>query len=104
MLGWKVGATTAAVLAALSLAGTGALAAETKGTKDLRSYVCTDVMRMSGEDRQIALAIVHGYALGKKGTTRFDVDALAQITDKFVEYCLDHPAENALESFEKIAR
>ena len=42
--------------------------------------------------------------LGKKGTTKFDVETLATITDKFLDYCLDNPKENALAAFEKIAR
>jgi hypothetical protein len=42
--------------------------------------------------------------LGKKGTTRHDVEKLSTITDRFLDYCLGHPAENALQSFEKIAK
>jgi len=41
--------------------------------------------------------------LGKKGTTQYEVDALAQVTDQFIDYCLDHPAAHALQSFEKFA-
>jgi hypothetical protein len=60
-------------------------------------------MRLSGNDRDIAIAFAHGYVLGKKGTTQYDVDALAQITDRFIDYCLDHPADKALQSFENLA-
>jgi hypothetical protein len=28
---------------------------------------------------------------------------LAQITDRFIDHCLDHPADKALQSFEKLA-
>jgi hypothetical protein len=48
--------------------------------------------------------LLHGYVLGEKGTTRYEIPVLAQITDKFLDYCLDHPTENALQSFEKIAK
>ena len=93
------------MLIALSFAGTNVLAAApSDSTKDLSSFQCKDMMRLSGEDRQIALALVHGYALGKKGTTQYDVERLSQITDQFVDYCLDHPAENALKSFDKMAQ
>ena len=85
----------------LVLAGT----AETADAKrDFATLACRDVMRLSGAERDIALAFTHGYMLGKKGTTQYDVDALAQITDQFIDYCLDHPAENALQSFEKFAK
>ena len=102
----KLAVLATAALAALCTAGTVAVAAEPSSAfeRDLGSSSCKDLMRMSGADRDIALAFVHGYALGKKGTTRYDVEKLSEITDRFLDYCLDHPAENALRSFEKIAR
>ncbi len=106
MLRLNVATTTAAILAALSFAGMGALAADppSANERDLKNNLCKDVMRLSGEDREIALALAHGYVLGKKGTTRYEIEKLAEITDRFLDYCLDHPTENALESFEKIAK
>ncbi|MGD1983172.1 MAG: HdeA/HdeB family chaperone [Chromatiaceae bacterium] len=71
--------------------------------RDFSTQSCKDIMRLSGEDREIALAFAHGYVLGKKGTTRYDVDRLAGITDRFIDYCLDNPRTNALQSFERIA-
>ena len=38
---------------------------------DMNHYLCKDIMRMSGEERGVALGVMHGYALGKKGTTSF---------------------------------
>jgi hypothetical protein len=94
----------AAVVTFFVLAGTSA-AAETMDTKrDFGDQTCKDIMRLSGTDRDIALAFSHGYMLGKKGTTQYEVEALAQITDQFIDYCLDHPTENALKSFEKFAK
>jgi hypothetical protein len=52
----------------------------------------------------VSLALVHGYRLGKMGTTQFNTMALAEITDKFMDYCLDNPNEKALASFEKVAK
>ena len=99
----KVAILSALIVAGLTLGSIGAYADEVSGTIDFKDKTCKEVMRMSGRDRDIALAFVHGYRLGKMGTTRYDVDTLAQITDKFIDYCLDHPAENALQSFEKVA-
>ena len=95
-----------AMFASLSVAGANALAADSsKGDmKDLKSFTCKDIMRLSGEDRSVALAIAHGYVLGKKGKTQYSVDALSKITDQFTDHCLDNPKDNALSSFEKIAK
>jgi len=94
----------AAALIASIMLSTAAGAAEPNDNKrDLGTFSCKEVMRLSGEDREIALAFAHGYVLGKKGSTQYDIEALAQITDQFIDYCLDHPAENALQSFEKFA-
>jgi len=71
--------------------------------RDFATQTCKEVMRLSGNDRDIAIAFAHGYVLGKKGTTQYEVDTLAQITDRFVDHCLDHPADKALQSFEKLA-
>jgi len=88
----------------LVLAGTAAAAEPAGAERDFGALACKDVMRLSGSDRDIALAFAHGYVLGKKGTTQYNVDALAQVTDQFIDFCLDHPADNALKSFEKIAK
>ena len=88
---------------AFNVAGT-AVAEPTDTKKDLGTFSCKQVMRLSGEDREVALALAHGYVLGKKGTTQYEIEALAQITDQFIDYCLDHPTENALQSFERIAQ
>ena len=88
---------------ALPLLHAPAAAAESE-VVDMTAYLCKDVMRMSGQDRDVAIALAHGYVLGKKGTTQYVIKELAQITDGFIEYCLDHPDDNALKSFERIAR
>lgn len=71
---------------------------------DLNQYLCKDVMRMSGEERGVALGVMHGYALGKKGATSFKSDAANALSNDFIEYCLDNPSARALESFEKLMK
>ncbi len=94
---------SAAAMAALFVGGSTSFAEQQPQMKDLNDSLCKDVVRSSGEDRVIALALAHGYRLGKKNTTKYDPEELGQISDKFIEYCLDHPNEKALASFEKIA-
>jgi hypothetical protein len=72
--------------------------------KDLKSYSCKDIMRFSGGDRDLAIGVLHAFLLGKKGTTQFDVQKLADSTDNFIEACLDNPNDNALELMEKLTK
>ena len=95
---------TAAVTSALFFAGSAALAEEPSTQKDLKEFSCKDVMRLSGSERENALALVHGYRLGKMNTTQYEIEALAAITDKFIDHCLDNPNDNALATFEKIGK
>ena len=89
---------------ALLLGTAPALAEEPSTNKDLNEYLCKDVMRLSGSEREVSLALVHGYRLGKMGTTEFDVEVLSDLTDRFVDYCLDNPQDNALAAFEKLGK
>lgn len=72
--------------------------------KDLKDSQCKDVMILSGEDREITIAFAHGYMLGKKNTTQYVPEELGKATDNFMDYCLDHPKENALAVFEKFTK
>lgn len=96
--------TFTAIFTTLCFSGSAALAEEQANPTDLGTFLCRDVMILSGEDREIALALVHGYRLGKMNTTKYVIHELAEITDKFMDYCLDNPAANALEAFEKVAK
>ena len=78
--------------------------AEPSKPRDLKDYQCKDLMILSGEDREIAFALVHGYRLGKKNTTQFEAAVLAEATDNIMDYCLDHPADNALVTFEMFTK
>lgn len=71
---------------------------------DLDSFLCKDVMRMTGDDRTIATSVLHGYTLGKKNTTKYVAAELFKITDAFVEHCLNNPNDKALQAFTKIAK
>jgi len=71
---------------------------------DLDRFLCKDVTRMSGEDRVIAMSVLHGYTLGKKGTTKYVPADLSKVTDSFVEYCLSNPNDKALQAFTKLAK
>lgn len=73
----------------------GMAAAQDSTVKDVSSFTCKDIMRAT-DDRDAAISFLHGYFLGKKGTTDLDTEKLAEATDKFIEYCLDNPSKGAL--------
>jgi len=89
--------------AALWLPGT-LSAAESNEMMRIDEVSCKDIMRTSGENRVTALAILHGYMLGKRGVTTIDAQAMGQTSDQFIEHCLDHPDDAALSSFETISK
>ena len=94
----------AVTFSALCIGGPTVIAGELSETRDLKNNQCKDVMILSGEDREIAIAFAHGYMLGKKNTTRYVPAELGDATDKFMDYCLDNPKDNALAAFEKFTK
>ena len=78
--------------------------AQTKESSDLKNFSCKDFMRYSGEDRDIAIGFLHGYLLGKKGTSQYSSEKLAAATDQFIDYCLDHPKAKALDTMAKFVK
>lgn len=61
-------------------------------------YKCRDIMRESGANRDISIAFLHGFLLGKSGGQNFNLDALHKQTEAFVEHCLSNPDGKAVDS------
>jgi hypothetical protein len=61
----------------------------------IEQFACKDVMRDSGPDRDVAIAFLHGYLLGKSGSSRFNTERLRAETNAFIDRCLDNPNEKA---------
>jgi hypothetical protein len=93
--------TLAAVMAAL-VAGLPPAAAQDGKDRAVEQYACKDVMRESGGDRDVAIAFLHGYLLGKSGTSKFNLDALHRQTDAFIDRCLNNPGEKAVDAMQKV--
>ena len=72
--------------------------AEEAGDRTVEQYRCKDVMRESGSNREIAIAFLHGFLIGKSGSSKFNVDALRKQTDAFMDHCLDNPNEQAVDA------
>jgi hypothetical protein len=84
------------MMAALVLSVVPALAlAQSKSDRVIGEFLCKDVMREPGSNRDVVIAFLHGYLLGKSNTSTFNAQRLQQQTDAFVERCLDNPQGKA---------
>jgi hypothetical protein len=81
--------------------GLGPAAAQDAKDRTVEQYLCKDIMRESGTNRDVAIAFLHGFLLGKSGSTKFNIDAMRRETDAFKERCLDNPAEKAIDAMSK---
>src|SRR5262245_66568706 len=89
----------AAVLgAAVLLAGTiSSSSAQDNKDRTIEQYSCKDVMRESGANRDVAIAFLRGFMLGKSGSAKFNLDVLHKQSDDFIERCLSNPDEKAMD-------
>jgi HdeA/HdeB family len=81
-----------------------ALRAQDSKDRTVDQYKCRDVIRESGPNRDIAIAFLHGFLLGKSGAGGFNLDTLHNQTESFVERCLSNPDEKAVEAMTAVKR
>jgi hypothetical protein len=93
-------ATTAMIL--LAGLGLGRTSAQGVNGRSIEQYTCKDVMREHGANRDVTIAFLHGFLLGKSGGSKFDLDILHKQTSDFIERCLDNPAEKAVDAMAKV--
>jgi hypothetical protein len=67
----------------------------------IETYSCREILREAGPERDVAVAFIHGYILGKAGASKLQIAALRKQTSMFIERCLDNPQASALESMLK---
>ena len=94
----------AAISAAALLTGLGSNPVLAQDSKDraVEQYLCKDIMRDSGANRDVAIAFLHGFLLGKSGTSKFNLDVVHKQTDDFTELCLSRPDDKAIDVMSKI--
>lgn len=76
--------------------------AQDTGDRTIEQFACKDVMRDSGSNRDVAIAFLHGFLLGKSGSSKFNIELLKKQTDLFIDRCLDNPSEKALDVMSKV--
>jgi HdeA/HdeB family len=74
----------------------------TRHERAIELFTCKDVMRQPNTSREIAIAFLHGYLLGKSGNSKFNVEALENQTNAFIEQCLDNPQSKAVDVMTKL--
>jgi len=100
----RTGLKATIVIATVVYAGWASSSALAQGGKDrmIEQYTCKDIMRESGPSRDVAIAFLRGFLLGKSGGTKFNIDVLHKQSDEFVEHCLANPDEKAMETMSRI--
>jgi len=76
--------------------------AQDAAERTIDQYACKDILRESGSNRDVAIAFLHGFLLGKAGGSKFNLDALKKQTDAFLERCLDNPHDKAVDVMMKV--
>ena len=100
-------AISSACTAAFLVAGLGwpdTAAAQTATDRAVELFTCKDVMREPNTSREVAIAFLHGYLLGKSGGSKFNVEVLEKQTSAFIEQCLDNPRDNAADVMAKLKK
>jgi len=75
---------------------------QSRSDRAVELFTCKDVMRQPNTSREIAIAFLHGYLLGKSGNSKFNVDVLENQTNTFIEQCLDNPQSKAVDVMMKL--
>jgi len=91
-----------ASVAILSVIEMASVLAQDTTERTIDQYACKDILRESGSNRDVAIAFLHGFLLGKSGGSKFNLDALKKQTDAFLERCLDNPHDKAVDVMMKV--
>lgn len=76
--------------------------AQDTNERTVEQYACKDILRESGANRDVAIAFLHGFLLGKSGGSKFNLETLKKQTDAFLERCLENPHDKAIETMTKV--
>ena len=92
------------VLAGMATLAIGSALAQDKSDRAVEQFSCKDILPESGESRNVAVAFLHGYMLGKSGGSKFNVAAMAKQTDQLIDRCLENPGEKLIEAMAKVQK
>jgi HdeA/HdeB family protein len=100
----KTHSTAAVAAALLTCFASGLVPVWAQDSKDrvVEQFTCKDIMRESGANRDVVIAFLHGFLLGKSGSSKFNLDVLRRESDDLIERCLDNPGEKAVDAAAKV--
>jgi len=89
---------------ALICAGLCAAPARTQDNSQRRidQYECKDILREPDARREVAIAFLHGYLIGKAGVATFSPQDLSKQSNAFIEHCLENPHDKAVNAMTKV--
>jgi hypothetical protein len=76
--------------------------AQDTNDRTIEQYACKDILRESGSNRDVAIAFLHGFLLGKSGGSKFNLETLKKQTDAFLDRCLENPHDKAVDVMMKV--
>lgn len=79
-----------------------AQAAEDARALPVTTLTCRSLLQASGDERDLLLAIFHGYVAGKRGDATMDTVKMAFATDDVVAHCIDKPDATVLDAFNAV--
>jgi len=95
---------SAGAVALLTMVISAPLLAQDKGDRTVQQYACKDIVRESGSNREVAIAFLHGYLLGKSGNSQFNLNDLLKQTDTFLDRCIESPNDKAVDVMEAVKK
>lgn len=104
MMKKKIFGRAAVILAASLCCWTVPAMAQTATDRTVELFTCKDVMREPNASREVAIAFLHGWLLGKSGGSKFNVEVLEKQTTAFIEECLDNPQNKAADVMAKLKK
>ena len=94
----------AAIILVAGLCWAAPAAAQTATDRTVELFTCKDVMREPNTSREVAIAFLHGWLLGKSGGSKFNVEVLEKQTNAFIEECLDNPLGKAADVMARLKK
>ena len=76
--------------------------AQDNSQRAIDQYECKDILREPDARREVAIAFLHGYLIGKTGAATFSPQDLSKQSRAFIEHCLENPHDKALNAMMKV--
>jgi hypothetical protein len=76
--------------------------AQENSQRTVEQYECKDILREPDARREVAIAFLHGFLLGKSGGSTFNPQALAKQSNAFIEHCLENPHDKAVKAMMRL--